>query len=254
MFSKLLTLCLLLLGREALADVVPTTVSSNLTLTTAGSPWHITGNTQINTGITLTINPGVDVIVDGNYYVLVDGCIQAPGTAVNPISITGAGGAASWRELQFRSSGLTSSLAYVTLDEGGSHSSYGAVHITNHTVSMNHCIIAGSGYDGFVVTTGANLNLTDCSVENTRYPINIGTSAMSLNLIGSNGLVNNTYPQIYCALGTLSQDVQLDGNTDVAYHFPSSVTVPLGRTLSLGANVVLKMANSSYLYVHGTFA
>ncbi|MCB9474739.1 MAG: right-handed parallel beta-helix repeat-containing protein [Candidatus Delongbacteria bacterium] len=254
MRRPLFILCLMALSRVALADSVPTTVASDLTLDVAGSPWHITGNTQITSGHTLTIDPGVELIVDGNYYLLVDGCIQAAGTAVDPITIDGTGGAGSWREIQFRSSGLSSSLAHVSIRNGGSLSSVAQVAVTGHTLTMDHCTISDSAWDGISVSTGGNLSMNTCSVENTRYPLSLNTSAMTLNLTGTNGLVNNDYPQIYCNFGILSQDIQLDSNTDVAYHFASSVTIPVGRTLSLAAGTVLKMAISSYLYVHGSFA
>jgi hypothetical protein len=69
------------------ATALPTTISQDTTLTAVGSPY--TGNPTIASGVTLTVNPGARLTVDG---FIVKGTLKAEGTAAEPIvfgSITG---------------------------------------------------------------------------------------------------------------------------------------------------------------------
>ncbi len=246
-------LALLALAGSMLADPVPTSVSADLTLDSAGSPWHITGNTNVQGGVTLTIEAGVELIVDGNYYLTIDGALVSEGTSGDPVSIHGSGGAGSWREIQFRSSVLSSQLDHTTLSGGGSHSSYGTLHVTNHALTLNHCVLDDSAYDGLILASGGEATLSDCSIQDTRYPIHVVHGDFALDLTGSNGLVNNTYPQVRLAISSLARDVQLDGALDVAYALTGDLTVPSGHDLELGPGVVLKLPSGGDLHVHGGF-
>lgn len=60
-------------------------ISSNTTWTKANSPYNITGNTQVNEGVTLTIEPGVRVVFNGDFSFRAFGPIIAEGTATDSI-------------------------------------------------------------------------------------------------------------------------------------------------------------------------
>jgi hypothetical protein len=60
----------------------------DLTWTKANSPYQIEGHILVETGKTLTIEPGVEVRFNGDYYIRVDGCIKARGTADSNIIVT----------------------------------------------------------------------------------------------------------------------------------------------------------------------
>jgi hypothetical protein len=60
-------------------------ISSNTTWTKLGSPYNISGNTQINTGVTLTIEPGVKVIFNGDFSFKAFGPIIAVGNSTDSI-------------------------------------------------------------------------------------------------------------------------------------------------------------------------
>lgn len=64
------------------------TIAENTTWTLAGSPYIVTGNITVNNGVTLTIEPGVEVKFDGVYSFNIYGSIVADGTSSNKIIFT----------------------------------------------------------------------------------------------------------------------------------------------------------------------
>jgi hypothetical protein len=65
-----------------------TFINSDTVWTKANSPYNLTGPIVISTGVTLTINPGVTVNLNG-YYIFVNGTLQAIGSASDKIQISG---------------------------------------------------------------------------------------------------------------------------------------------------------------------
>ncbi len=60
-------------------------ISSNTTWTKAASPYLITGNTQINSGAVLTVEPGAKIIFQGDFYLKAFGNIIAIGNSVDSV-------------------------------------------------------------------------------------------------------------------------------------------------------------------------
>lgn len=61
-------------------------IATNTTWNLAGSPYVVTEHALVDTGVTLTIEPGVEVRFTPGKYLRVDGTLVAEGTAANPIS------------------------------------------------------------------------------------------------------------------------------------------------------------------------
>ncbi len=68
--------------------VVSGTLTENTVWTQANSPYVLTGNVLVTTGVTLTIQPGVTVLLDQDQRMIVDGGLQAVGSASTPITFS----------------------------------------------------------------------------------------------------------------------------------------------------------------------
>ena len=72
-----------LLTGNARAEGFSGSVDHDTTLTKANGPYHITGNTTFTAH--LTIDPGTEIIFDGDYTLTVNGLLTAAGTVKDSI-------------------------------------------------------------------------------------------------------------------------------------------------------------------------
>jgi len=83
---NLLILISLSLSSNASTSITTTSVSGHWTL--VGSPYLVYNNIQVNSSQSLKIDPGVQVIFQGSYGLIVNGILSAVGTASQPINFT----------------------------------------------------------------------------------------------------------------------------------------------------------------------
>src|SRR5262245_33151445 len=94
----LLSCWLLLLTRAGAATVLSGNVFG--TWTTSGSPYIVSNDCYVDVGQTLTIQPGVDVMIGPNVTLFVYGSITAVGTPEQPIEIQGTGSTSPWNKIE----------------------------------------------------------------------------------------------------------------------------------------------------------
>lgn len=108
----------LFIGHGSAQTNVSGLISSNSTWTISGSPYIVTGNILVSSGITLTIKPGVVVKFNQNLYLRILGKLIAVGKSDSLISFEANGSIANnyWAGIQIKS-GLDSNYANVTISE-----------------------------------------------------------------------------------------------------------------------------------------
>ena len=219
--------CLLYLGpaiEPAAATTLPSTISSDTTLTAANSPYTSSGSVTVSSGVTLTVEPGVQVKMGGTTAeLIVNGTLNAQGTAGSEIVFTSTADNAvnQWRGIRLDAGSGSSVLDHVEVRRAG-YQSYAAVSVNAGSPTISNSNLHDNGGTGMALggaspTIAANIisdnlrngiygsaasgtSIHDNTVEDNRESgIYVTGSATSLsdNVITSNGAGYATAPALY---------------------------------------------------------
>ena len=211
------------------------TVSGTISSDTvwAGGVYYVSGNLTVNTGVTLTIEPGVIVKFAPHVYMNIRGCLKASGTSDLPVVFTAwsddtyggdsngdgpsEGTPGYWRNLYFYSASPESRLEHCIIKYAG-YSNYSAIDL----------------YYGSSITV-SDTEITDCSthglytyssdpvIEGCRISGNGGSGLYlrsSSPSIQGNELNNNGQHGIYCenTRAVISNNI-ITGNASYGIYF-----------------------------------
>jgi len=207
-------------------------ITEDTTWTTANSPYYITSNHDkwpiVETGITLTIEPGVIVMPENPFYTFLEirGTLKAEGTASDKIVFTpkndsdygGTGGAVAgdMKNILFTSTSIGSILDHTLFRYGGKNSEVikidgsfveiknstienvqtNGIYLNNSNSTIKNTIIKnGSGTGIIIEGSGSAPEISDCEINNYAYGVDIkdGTAPE----IKNNSFSGNTEAPIY---------------------------------------------------------
>ena len=234
--AVVLTLLALLVTRASLATngtPVGGPIISDTTWTLANSPYIVVANVEVWEGVTLTIEPGVEVRFESEKLLQVKGTLVARGTPGARIVFTSnqpQSQRGDWGNIEF-----TDSSADATFDAGGSYTGgsvlqhctveyagYGAesaIHAPNAAPFINHCIVRNNDSGGIgVAGTAANsavISNNTISDNSARYGGGIYAyhSRVSGNTVNGNSVGNFDYGGgIYAHFCTVSNNTVSDNS------------------------------------------
>ena len=247
----------LLDGRPAQAQTVVTgNITQDTTWTKANSP-YIVGQSYINAGVTLTIEPGVEVkFTSGGWLSTVSGSVStliAQGTEEEPIRFTSAAAEpkpGDWNAL-YAYSGAVVNLGHCVVEYAGS---VAAIQVYSSNVTVRDCTIRdNSGHGIHVVSAGLTPTFERVTVERSNTAIRQETIDMQPVYRGLR-LRENQVNAVFVAGGNTSRDVTLDstgiveGMLSFGQHYigvGTTLTVSPGSTLSFRSGGFLSTANGS---------
>ncbi len=124
-------------------------ISTDTTWIKANSPYNLIGSTQINAGVTLTIEPGVTVISQGNFFIKILGTIKAIGTNQDSIYFKSKNNI-SWGGLLLVSSGsvLNNDYSYASgsnLSFCSFYSATTALFLYDNNFFVSNCTFTNNG-------------------------------------------------------------------------------------------------------------
>ncbi|TKJ41219.1 hypothetical protein CEE37_06020 [candidate division LCP-89 bacterium B3_LCP] len=125
------------------------------TWTAAGSPYLVEGEITVPADQTLVIDPGVDVIFQGHYKLIVNGWLEAVGTEADSVLFTADNSTEGWHGIRFIGAPDSSHLSYCIVQYGRATGSSpdcygGGIYCANSNPSFVNCTISGNAsfWDG----------------------------------------------------------------------------------------------------------
>jgi len=132
--------------------VLPSTITENMTLSAAGSPY--TGTSTIQTGVTVKVEPGVKLTITK---LTVKGTLKAEGTAAEPIVFTSSAKepkAGNWQNIVFEPGSGASIIDYGEIAYAGLPVNSGAIEVKGSSPVITNSTIRNSAYYGIKVFAG----------------------------------------------------------------------------------------------------
>ena len=253
--------------------------------------YDLQDDVRVPAGVTLTVEPGVQVMGEGYAELKVQGHLSAVGTETQPITFTSSAdsGPQQWAGLVF--DGGTGELRHVTVRYGGDQDSlnrysnitvqdvlsgavriessvireeYGyyssstdyGLYVENSRVVVSDTLLANNGNNSgdyaLYATGNSTVTLLYSIFEGNRgYPLRIPVSALSE--LRGNVSISNEYDRVRLyGDATLSTDVELSPWKGLdGYEFEDNLTVPQGVTLTVEPGQGLYWASGKGLTVHG---
>jgi parallel beta-helix repeat protein len=150
-------------------------ITSNTTWNLTNSPYIVIGDVTVQTGVTLTIESGVEVKFDGVYSIIVDGRLDAQGTFVDKIRFTSnqtTPAKGDWYTIRLRTEYNIINYVEVEYATYGIFMTFFGANNTISNTTVKYC-----KFDGIYITNSDNNLISNCTItSNDRFGITIYNS------------------------------------------------------------------------------
>jgi hypothetical protein len=265
-------------------------ISTNTTWNLAGSPYIVTADITVNSGVTLTVDPNVIVKFNSARTLVVQGTLTAntatfTSNLATPaagdwygIYVTAVAGTANimgctvryavqmynqngnmnltntvlefFKTYGIYNNGGTTTMTGGLINMTGYTTGYGIYPTTGSVTTLSNVNIINGNYGIVFESAGASVNLTNITITNNIWPIYYGVNS-SLSVNGSCSFTGNTRNAVNVGLSSITTALTFP-KVNVPYYFASSFTVQNEATLTIGSGNILKFPLNYGLIVNGT--
>lgn len=193
---------LLLLNAVFGALVLEGDISTNTTLLQSNNPHQIRGYVRVMDGVTLTIEPGVDLKFENGSTLRVEGAISAEGTSEQPIVFTSITGEDYNTRIELENA-ESSLFQHCTM---GRSNAPALLRIVNSaTITINNTNIGTSTAGHGLYINNSSVNLNSCNISNVNgrgIEISNSSSVVNMQSLSINGcqggifVLPGSYPAI----------------------------------------------------------
>ncbi|MEE9150557.1 MAG: right-handed parallel beta-helix repeat-containing protein, partial [Thermoplasmata archaeon] len=142
-------------------EYVSGSIAINTTWNATNSPYIVIGDVTVESGVTLTIEPGVEIKFNGSYSLIVNGTLNATGSYSQPINFTSN---------------------QTTPSEGD----WQGIILQSANNTLDYCQISYGNYPLYIIGSNTNNNISNCKIFN-----NTG-DGIYLNSTSNNTIINVT--------------------------------------------------------------
>ena len=246
-------------------------ISTNTTWTKAGSPYILTANILVNTGISLTIEPGASVKVNENYGITINGTLIANGNSTDSIYFLNNISNKKWSGITFTSSSVSSNidisdnyidgsiLNYVSISSISS--SNGAVYLVNNALLIKNSSIFNNSSNGIYFDYNGSFTFDKIIIKGCKISNNDG-SGVSYNgyrmqgtlKVLNNLISNNSGNGITTGGGDAGgSHVNIFSNNDIISNGGVGIIANANGTQTLSYNLIYLNSNGIYSRGNGTY-
>ncbi|MBW3671686.1 MAG: right-handed parallel beta-helix repeat-containing protein [Acidobacteria bacterium] len=233
------------------ATTVSSSPTTDATWTLAGSPYTLTANITVPAGVTLTVEPGVQVLANSEIRLDVVGALVAVGTSGAPITFTRSGTSGNWSGILITASSGTASLDWINVSHGGNCTYCANLYVENSTtVTVSNASFSDSNTDGIYAYSGS-VDVSDSSfTNNVGYAIRYGSGSANPILARLTATGNGT-DAVALGGGTMS-GAHVWENTGLPYEVTGVQSVGASASLTISPGVEVRFGASTDLVVNGT--
>ncbi|MFA5033637.1 MAG: S8 family serine peptidase [bacterium] len=209
----------------------------------------VKGNVKVNSGITLTIEPGTEIKLDSAKTIMIDGTLNAIGTETDSIIFTknSPDTTKRWGTLNFKS-GAKSNLQYCRIEwagKSGIDSDDGdTLYVANSTISNN----LSSGWGGGISNSGV-MTITNSTVSNNYASdygggiCNDGNANYGGSLIVTNSKISDNSGNMG-GIVNINQGSLIVTNSMISHNHGGGVSTSWGTEITISNNLFLNNFSS----------
>ena len=265
-------------------NIIPSTISSNMTLSISGSPYYARGNVNVSSGIKLTVDAGVEIQMPEFSSIIVNGSLEMNGSSESPITIkpNTNSGFNKWGMIYLQNTTAQSVIKHVKLI-GATNGGYdvnrvGAISAYKADLTIDNATILDAPFPIF--TQYGNIVVRNCKIHSDEVSdlINIkyaetalvencdlrGNNAFDTDAIDYDQISNGTIRRnrIYNFYGFNSDGIDLgEGSKDILIEHniilncnDKGISVGQGSTTYIKKNIIVNCSQGVGIKDDSSFA